>query len=142
MALTIKQQCQTIWLRALHEPVRLQFADKKQTTRARFTFYDAIRNSDSPELIRAKELVEVSTDRALNQITLQLRSENPFHASFAGQLAEVIAGQEGPLGEKIKLEGGPSKEEVENSLRKLREKVEEEKAGMVRPETPYFKRED
>lgn len=145
---SIKSQCQAIWLRAMIEPVKLQFPDGKQAARARFTFYGAVRATNNPELIKAKELVEILTNKKTHTLTIQLKSNNPFHDTFRGQLADIISG-EAPLERKNESDGdkdvrGQTDEEITASLERMQAKleyVEGEGEERKRPGTPYFSRE-
>jgi len=136
----IHQQCQQLWLLAFHAPQTLRFSSRKETERAKFTLYDAVRTArrsgiGTPELLNAVANCEICLAPDKLSLTLQNKSENAFFGNMLKQLEEkgCKEGEEaGSLGEPFP--------DMTESLRKLKEELEGGKGAA--PSNPYYKREE
>jgi hypothetical protein len=137
----IHQQCQQLWLLAFHTPQTLRFASSKETERAKFTLYDAVRAArrsgiGTPELLNAVANCEICLAPDKLSLTLQNKAENSFFGQMMEQLEERGCGAE--RAEERTASGEPFPDMTE-SLRKLKEELEGGKAALG---NPYYKREE
>jgi hypothetical protein len=127
---SMRKKCQAIWLKAASgEDVTLNFANKTDRERAKFTLYDACRNTTDPAILEAKALVEVRKGKPCSLI-ISLKSKNQYHQNLEKELESAI-GAENLNGDQLS---------PEESLKRFLEKLEE--GGEDRPATPYFDRKE
>ena len=131
---TIKNQCQQLWEKARTTPIILQFTSKPEMDRAGFTLYSACPRQDRTEL-------ELTKDRKKFTLTIQLKTLNTYHDTFAGELNKALGGgqQIAESGERAGEVEGITDDEVEESLRRMQDKLDQE-SDKPRPATPYFNR--
>lgn len=139
---TMADQCRTIWKSAFNgTPVTLRFNNKRELERAKFTFYNSIRDrkSSPDEWADWREACEVATNMRALTLTVQLRSNNKFYDNFASELDRALGevGQAPTAATETPLPG-----DIEGSLSKLQRGLEEVEDGGQREPTPYYKRED
>jgi hypothetical protein len=137
----IHQQCQQLWLLAFHTPQTLRFSSSKETERAKFTLYDAVRTArrsgiGTPELLEAVANCEICLAPDKLSLTLQNKAENSFFGQMMEQLEEKGCGK--GQAEERAASGEPFPDMTE-SLRKLKEELE---GGKTAPGNPYYKREE
>lgn len=139
---SIRGKCQKLWIRALHgEIITLRFHGKTEMHRARFALYDACRKQEG-ELLLAKNEVEISANNQAYILTIRRRELNPMNVNLENQLDRVLGeGKE----DCMNAPGSLGSEDLEESLRKFRKKLDEDVDRILeeekRPATPYFKRE-
>ena len=132
--MSMTKKCQQLWLKAMKEPVILKLPSKYDLNRARLALYNSMKHiSGKADLIEAKRVCEMTTDRKNLTLTIQRKDLNPFYDAFAAAVDNVL------------VEDGETKAgeiNIEDSLEKLREKLGESgKTEAERPINPYFKRE-
>jgi hypothetical protein len=137
----IHQQCQQLWLLAFHTPQTLRFASSKETERAKFTLYDAVRAArrsgiGTPELLEAVANCEICLAPDKLSLTLQNKAENSFFGQMMEQLEEKGCGAEQAAERAASGECFP---DMTESLRKLKEELEGKESA---PGNPYYKREE
>lgn len=127
---SMRKKCQAIWLKAAAgEDITLNFANKTDRERAKFTLYDACRNTADPTILEAKALVEIRKGKPCSLI-ISLKSKNQYHQFLEKELESAI-GAAIPGGDQLS---------PEESLKRFLEKLEE--GGEDRPATPYFDRKE
>jgi hypothetical protein len=121
----------------------LRFSSSKETERAKFTLYDAVRTArrsgiGTPDLLNAVANCEICLAPNKLSLTLQNKAENSFFGQMMEQLEEKGCGK--ARGEEARQPGEPFPDMTE-SLRKLKEELEGEGKGAA-PSNPYYKREE
>lgn len=138
----IHQHCQRLWLLAFHSPQTLRFPSSKETERAKFTLYDAVRkhrkSGHGPaDLMEAITNCEVCLAKDKLSLTVQNRSENKFYGNMLEQLEEAVGGE----GEAEPISGTPDLD-LEESLERLKGKMQDAGLKIDPPVNPYYNREE
>lgn len=147
----IQRQCRAVWCKALVAPVAIPFPTAKEAARAKFVFYDAIRNckrtgEGSADLREAADLVEITLSDDKTTIILRRKSLNPFFAIMERELIKIVgparvAAQGGSTQDAAPTTQSPAPDPIAESLARLQGALAEGDTKPA-PANPYYSREE